>query len=107
VRRSFASIGKWIGIDTLNIAAITGHSVEAPGKQRESAGQRTLHEHYVQLPAEELRRDCEDIVSAILECAGELPLSALVRAKLERTYPAHLAALELLAVNAKRERRAA
>lgn len=107
VRRSFASVGTWIGINSLNLAAITGHSVKEPGMKRETAGERTLREHYVQLPSEELRRDAEDIVSAILECAGELPLSALVRAKLERTYPEHLAALERLAVNASSERRPA
>lgn len=106
VRRSFASIAKMFGIDSDSISALTGHSVLLPSDKPKTPGVRTMDRHYIQIPPEVLRRDIEDIVSAILECAGELPLSPLVRAKLSRIYPAHLAALEGLAVNAKSERRA-
>ncbi len=105
-RRVFASVGAWIGISPLNIARITGHSVREPDEARESTGERTTRLHYIQIATPEMRSDCDDITSAILECAGELPLSELVRAKLARTYPEHLQALEALAINTHPERRA-
>jgi integrase len=104
-RRTFASIGSWIGISPLHIARLTGHSVRDANEPRESTGERTTRLHYITVADEELVRDCADTTSAILECAGELPLSDLVRAKLARTYAEHLQALEALAINTHPERR--
>jgi len=106
VRRSFVSMGGWLGIPTMLIAKITGHAVAETEQESKAAGVRTINTRYMQIDAPAILHAIEDITSAILECAGEAPLSDFVRAKLEREYPHHLALLETFAVNKGSVRRA-
>jgi integrase len=108
VRRTFVSMGGWLGIPSMLIAKITGHAVKAETEQeRKSVGVHTINTRYMQIDAPAIMFAVQDITSAILQCAGEMPLDELIRAKLAREYPDHLAHLETLAVNAGSNRRAA
>jgi len=118
VRRLFVSIAGWIGIDDKNVAKLTGRAVskvvehavdedeEPPEDTPEESGERMMRTHYRQIALPVLRNDVEDIAGAILQCAGEMPIGELVRAKLKRDYPAHLAYLDTLAINVGSKRRA-
>lgn len=95
LRRTFTTIGQWLGTNPMHLERLTGHKESEAFKE---SGSRIMGE-YVMTETELLRPSLNRIANAILEIAGVQRLSKDTRTHMTRDFPTLLAELSALPIN--------
>jgi len=97
LRRTFTTIGQWLGVNTVHLERLTGHKASDVFKE---SGSRIMGE-YVMTETELLRPSLNRITTTILEIAGVQPLSDATRERMTLDFPTLLSELAALPINLK------